>query len=85
MQPSASKYSTTYILETPRIIVEETLAHKQTSSAIDIKKILSMLLFDIKLLEQNVFNIVTLSFDDNKVLKVQLDKLIFVQVCRIID
>jgi len=36
-------------------------------------------------LEQNVFNIVTLSFDDNKVLKVQVDTLIFVQVCRTID
>jgi len=31
-------------------------------------------------LEQNVFNI-ALYFDDNKVLKVQLDMLIFVQVC----
>jgi len=30
------------------------------------------------LLEQNVFNITTLSFDDNKVLKSQLDMLIFV-------
>jgi len=36
-------------------------------------------------LEQNVFSIVTLSFDDNKVLKSQLDMLIFVQVCRTID
>jgi len=27
-------------------------------------------------LEQNVFNIITLSFDDNKILKVQLDMLI---------
>jgi len=34
--------------------------------------------------EQNVFNITTLSFDDNKVLKSQLDILIFVQVCRTI-
>jgi len=31
------------------------------------------------MLEQNVFNIVTLSFDDNKVLKVQLDMLICVK------
>ena len=38
-----------------------------------------------KLLEQNVFNIITLNFDDNKVLKSQLDVLIFVQVCRTID
>jgi len=30
------------------------------------------------LLEQNVFNIAALSFDDNKVLKIQLDRLIFV-------
>jgi len=30
------------------------------------------------LLEQNMFNITTLGFDDNKVLKVQLDMLIFV-------
>jgi len=37
------------------------------------------------MLEQNVFNITTLSFDDNKVLKFQLDMLIFVQVCRTID
>jgi len=37
------------------------------------------------LLEQNVFNIATLSFNDNKVLKVQLDMLIFVQVWRTID
>jgi len=37
------------------------------------------------LLEQNVFNITTLSFDDNKVLKSQLDMLIFVQVWRTID
>jgi len=36
------------------------------------------------LLEQNVFNIATLSFDDNKVLKCQLVLLIFVQVCRTI-
>jgi len=33
------------------------------------------------MLEQNVSNIVSLSFDDNKVLKVQLNMLIFVQVC----
>jgi len=33
-------------------------------------------------LEQNVFNIATLNFDDNKVLKVQFDMLIFVQVCK---
>jgi len=33
----------------------------------------------------NVFNITTLSVDDNEVLKVQLDKLIFIQVCRTID
>jgi len=39
--------------------------------------------FFCNLLEQNVFNIATLSFDDNKVLKVQLDMLIFVQVRRI--
>jgi len=32
-----------------------------------------------------MFNIVTLSFDDNNVLKVQLDMLIFVQMCRMID
>jgi len=38
-----------------------------------------------RLLEQNVFNIVSLSFDDNKVLKVQLDMLIFIQVCKTID
>jgi len=31
-----------------------------------------------------VFNIATLCFDDNNVLKVQLDMLIFVQVCRTI-
>jgi len=37
------------------------------------------------LLEQNVFNIVTLGFDDNIVLKVQLDMLIFVQVCKTVD
>ena len=37
------------------------------------------------LLEQNVFNITTLSFDDNKVLKSQLDMLIFVQVCKTIE
>ena len=37
------------------------------------------------MLEQNVFNIASLSFDDNKVLKVQLDMLIFFQVCRTID
>jgi len=37
------------------------------------------------LLEQNVFNIVTLSFDDNKVLKSQMDMLIFVPVCRTIN
>jgi len=36
-------------------------------------------------LEQNMFNIVSLSFVDNKILKVQLDMQIFVQVCRIID
>jgi len=36
-------------------------------------------------LEQNVFNIATLSFDDNNVLKDQLDMLIFVQVCRTIN
>jgi len=36
-------------------------------------------------LEQNVFNITTLRFDDNKVLKSQLNMLIFVQVCRTID
>jgi len=34
----------------------------------------------LTLLEQNVFNITTLSFDDNKVLKCQLNMLIFVQV-----
>jgi len=32
-----------------------------------------------------VFDNVSLSFDDNKVLKVQLDMLIFVQACRTID
>jgi len=37
-----------------------------------------------RLLEQNVFNIITLSFDDNKVFKCQLERLIFVQVCRAI-
>jgi len=37
------------------------------------------------LLEQNVFNITTLSFDDSKVLKRQLYMLTFVQVCRTID
>jgi len=36
------------------------------------------------MLEQNVFNITTLSFDDNKILKCQLELLIFVQVCRTI-
>jgi hypothetical protein len=37
-------------------------------------------------MEQNKFNnIATLSFDDNNVLKVQLNMLIFVQVCRTID
>jgi len=36
--------------------------------------------FDTALLKQNVFNIVTLSFDDNKKLKVQLDILVFVQM-----
>jgi len=36
-------------------------------------------------LEQNVFNIATLSFDDNNVLKVQLDMLIFVQVYKTIN
>jgi len=35
--------------------------------------------------EQTMFNIVTLSFDDNKILKVQLDMLIFVQLCGTID
>jgi len=35
-------------------------------------------------LEQNVFKITTLSFDDNKVLKSQLDMILFVQVCRTI-
>jgi len=35
-----------------------------------------------QLLEQNVFNFATLCFDDNNVLKVQLDMLIFVQVWR---
>jgi len=30
------------------------------------------------MLEQNVFNIITLSFDENKILKVKLDMLIFV-------
>jgi len=39
---------------------------------------------DFCMLEQNVFNIKTLSFDDNKLLKSQLDMLIFVQVCRTI-
>ena len=37
--------------------------------------------FRKSLLEQNVFSISTLSFDDNKVLKSQLNMLIFVQVC----
>ena len=37
------------------------------------------------LLEQNVFNIASLSFDGNNVLKVQLDILIFIKVCRTID
>ena len=38
------------------------------------------------MLEQNVFNIILKSFDDNKVLKdCQLDMLIFVQVYRTID
>jgi hypothetical protein len=41
--------------------------------------------FITMLLEQNVFNIATLSIDDNKVLKVQLDMLIFVQMCKTID
>jgi len=37
-------------------------------------------------LEQNVFDNATLSFDDNKGIKIcQLDMLIFVQVCRTID
>ena len=34
--------------------------------------------------EQNVFNITTLCFDDNRVLKCQLKLVIFVQVCRTI-
>jgi len=37
------------------------------------------------MLEQNVLNNTTLSFDDNKILKCQLDMLIFVQVSRTID
>jgi len=37
------------------------------------------------MLEQNVFNITTLSFDDNKVIKSQLDMLIFVQEWRTKD
>jgi len=37
------------------------------------------------MLEQNVFNTVTLSFVDKNVLKVQLDMLIFIQVYRVID
>jgi len=39
----------------------------------------------LQLLEKNVFNVATLSFVDNKVLKVQLDMLIFFQVYMIID
>jgi len=31
------------------------------------------------MLEQNMFNLTTLSFDDNKILKCQLELLIFVQ------
>jgi hypothetical protein len=42
-------------------------------------------IFFLRMLEQNVFNIASLSFDDNKVLKVQLNMLIFVQVCLTID
>jgi len=45
----------------------------------------SILFVEKIMLEQNVFNIATLSFDDNKVLKVQSDMLIFVQVCKTID
>jgi len=37
------------------------------------------------MLEQNVFNNDSLSFDSNKVLKVQLDMLIFFQVHKTID
>jgi len=37
------------------------------------------------MLEQNEFKQCLLRFDDNKVLKVQLDMLISVQVCRTID
>ena len=40
---------------------------------------------ELDVLEQNVFNNAFLSFDDNKVLKVQLDMLIFFQVCRTIN
>jgi len=38
-----------------------------------------------ELLEQSKLKQCLLGFDDNKVFKVQLDMLIFVQVCRIID
>jgi len=38
-----------------------------------------------RMLEQNEFKQCLLRFDDNKVLKVQLDMLISVQVCRTID
>jgi len=37
------------------------------------------------MLEQNMFKKCLLSFDDNKVLKDQLDMLIFVHVCKTID
>jgi hypothetical protein len=46
-----------------------------------IPKFFSITIFGTScLLEQNVFNIITLRFDDNKVLKCQLDMLIFVQI-----
>jgi len=41
--------------------------------------------WDLVMLEQNVFNVVTLSFDDYNVLKFHLDMLIIVQVCRTMD
>jgi len=37
------------------------------------------------MLEQNKFKQCLLSFDDNKILKDQLDMLIFIQVCMTID
>jgi len=68
------------------------LEHRKTLAfVLEHRKTLAFVLEYLKvscfltLLEQNVFNITTLSFDDNKVLKCQLDMLIFVQVYKTID